>query len=258
MAATAYPSPTIDYPTSDGRPMAETDLHRELMFETIHTLQWWFAADKMAYVSGNLLVFYEPGNRRRHLAPDVFVVKGVPNRKRNHYLIWEEGKGLDAVIELTSQSTREEDIDDKKWLYRDVLRVGEYFLFDPRAEYLNPPLQGFRLVGGDYVPIEPVEGRLPSEVLGLHLERQGTQLRFWNPVTNQYLPTMEERERQQAEAVENAELQIELKEKARQEADKARVEAEKERNREMEARKKLEEELARLRSQLGGGKPKND
>ena len=61
------------------------------------------------------------------------------------------------------------------------MRVSEYFLFDPTEDYLKPPLQGFRLAGEDYIPIEPVGGRLPSQVLGLHLERDGQELRFFNP-----------------------------------------------------------------------------
>ena len=45
-----------------------------------------------------------------------------------------------------------------------------HLLFDPTEDYLDPPLQGFRLAGELYVPIEPIAGRLPSQVLGLHLE----------------------------------------------------------------------------------------
>src|SRR5437588_5992969 len=123
-----------EYPTSDGRPMAETDLHRDLMIALIQTLQAWYAREPFVYVSGNLLVFYEPDNRRRHLSPDVFVVKGVPKHRRDNYLIWEEGRGPDVVIELTSASTRNEDVEEKMGLYRDVLRVPEYFLFDPQQE----------------------------------------------------------------------------------------------------------------------------
>ena len=48
----------------------------------------------------------------------------------------------------------------------------EYFLFDPRSEYLKPSLRGFRLIAGEYRPIEPIDGRLPSEMLGLHLEQR--------------------------------------------------------------------------------------
>ena len=57
-----------DYPTSDHRPMAETDLHREMMFDVIEALKAYYAGQPV-YVTGNLLVFYEPGNKRRHISP---------------------------------------------------------------------------------------------------------------------------------------------------------------------------------------------
>jgi len=157
----------LDYPTSDGKPLAETDWRRDLMNALIQTLAAYYAAEPMVYVSGNLLVFYKPGNRRRHLSPDVFVVKGVAKHQRPNYLIWEEGKGPEVVIELTSQSTREEDVEDKYELYQDTLCVPEYFLFDPLGDYLQPALQGHRLRRGRYEPILPVKGRLPSKVLGI-------------------------------------------------------------------------------------------
>jgi Uma2 family endonuclease len=183
----------IEYPTSDGKPMAETDLHRDLMLELIETLKIYYAADPDVYVSGNLLLFYERGDKRKHVAPDVFVVRGVEKRRRDNYLVWEEGKGPDLIIELTSKTTRREDQQKKLALYRDVLKVPEYFLFDPYEDYLKPPFQGYRLVQGQYIPIEPVEGRLPSAVLGLHLERSGTALRLYDPATGRWLPTPGER-----------------------------------------------------------------
>src|SRR6266849_4154395 len=138
-----------DYPTSDGKPMAETDWHRDLMAALIETLKIYYAAQQLVYVSANLLMFYEQGNRRRHVSPDVFVVKGVPKHDRPNYLVWLERKGPDVVIEITSSSTRREDVRQKRDLYQNTLRVREYFLFDPDADYLDPPLQGFRLVKGE-------------------------------------------------------------------------------------------------------------
>ena len=215
-AASRRIPPDIDYPSGDGFPMAETPLHRQNLTDQIAMLSGWFAGDPMIYVSGNMFVYYVRGDRNKHVAPDVFVVRGVPKDKpRKTYLIWEEGKSLDAVIELTSQSTREEDEEDKFVLYRDVLKVSEYFLFDPYGEYLVPPLKGYRLLRRKYVPIEPVEGRLPSEVLGLHLEGNGPVLRLYDPKTRRWLLTPAERiveaeaARQQAEA-ENRRLRREL------------------------------------------------
>src|SRR5277367_651911 len=120
---------TVDYPTGDGKPMAETDIYRNDMIDLLLTLGYQFAADPMTYVSGNLLMFYEEGNRRKHVAPDVFVVHGIQNKDRLNYLIWEEGKGPDFVLELTSKTTRREDQQKKLLLYRDVLQVPEYFQF---------------------------------------------------------------------------------------------------------------------------------
>jgi hypothetical protein len=70
----------IEYPTSDGRPLAETDVHRDLMVDLIGTLEDRYENDRMVYVSGNLLVFYHEGDKRKHVAPDVFVVDGVKKR----------------------------------------------------------------------------------------------------------------------------------------------------------------------------------
>ena len=235
--------PQIDYPTSDGRPMAETDLHRELLLAVIETLKRWFAAQPSVYVSGNLLIFYVPGDKRRHVSPDVFVVFGVAKHRRLYYLLWEEGKGPDVAIELTSRSTRREDLETKFRLYRDVLKVREYFLFDPQAEYLNPPLQGYRLRKGEYTRIRARAGRLPSQVLGLHLEARGEQLRFYDPATGQWLPTPAEEEQQAQQARREAEAR-EQREAA------ARREAEAREQREAAARREAEAEVAQLRQAL--------
>ncbi len=195
----------IEYPTRDGRPLGETDFHRDVIAAAIETLKLHYAGQRV-YVSGNILLFYRPGNRRRHVSPDVLVTKRLQQRQRENYLLWEEGRPPNIVIEITSKSTREEDLQDKFEIYRDEVQVAEYFLFDPRADYLRPALQGYRLQGGRYERIKRVAGRLASAELGLHLEHDGNQLRFWDPAARRWLPTPEEArkaaeaERQQAEA----------------------------------------------------------
>jgi Uma2 family endonuclease len=202
--------------------MAETDHHRNQMVDLIQTLDAWYAGDRWVYVSGNLLLFYERGNRRRHISPDVFVVKGVAKHERLNYLVWEEGKAPHVAIELTSSSTRSEDIKRRFRIYQDTLRVQEYFLFDPLGDYLDPPLRGYRLRRGQYMPVQPVKGRLPSRVLGLHLERHDKELRLYDPSTGQWLPT----------ALEKA------------------AQAEAELDRERTARTRAEAEVERLRHQV--------
>ena len=221
-----------DYPTGDGKPMAETDLHRDLMLELIETLKWWFRNDPTAYVSGNLLVFYEPGNKRRHVSPDVFVVPGIGNHIRDNYLAWEEGD-IPFVIELTSKSTRREDVETKHGIYRDKLGVKEYVLFDPREDYLDPSFQVYRRHGDRFRPAKLNGGRFRSRVVGLDLERDGTQLRLRDPATGDRLPTPAERA-----AAEEA--------RADAEADRADAEADRAAQAEAEV-ERLRRELALLR-----------
>jgi Uma2 family endonuclease len=182
----------VDYPTGDGKPMAETDVHRDLMVDLIQTLEARHAADPDVYVSGNILLFHEEGNGRRHVSPDVLFVRGIEKKRRENYLAWLEGKYPDLVIELTSGSTRSVDTRKKFALYRDVLRVPEYIMFDPFEDYLWPSMVGYRLVEGRYDVIGWVDGRLPSEVLGLHFERDGSALRLYDPATGRRLPTIKE------------------------------------------------------------------
>jgi Uma2 family endonuclease len=217
------------YIESDGKPMGETPRHIRNILYIAEPLREWYADVPDVYIGANMFVHYEEGNRNRHVSPDLFIVKGVPRERepeRRSYRVWEEvNKGLDAVIEVTSKSTRKEDLEVKLPLYRDVLRVKEYFLFDPYREYLDPPLHGFRLARKLYRPIKLVANRMPSQVLGLHLEAVGELLRLYDPVKKRWLPIPPEERagRRRAEA------------KARREA---------------EARRQAEAEIERLRQQL--------
>jgi Uma2 family endonuclease len=230
----------IVYPESDGKPMGETPLHRRDTNDLIEELDLWFAGDPMVYVSGNMMLYYEEGNPRRTRSPDVQVTFGIPKLpERRVYLVWVEGKGPDLIIEVTSRKTARIDLGEKMDLYRDVLRVREYFLFDPYEEYLKPSLQGFRLARGRYLSIKEVNGRLPSQLTGLHLERVGTELRLYDPKTGKFLLTP----REMHEARLQAEEQRRLEEEARKREEEAR-------KREEEARKRSEADVERLRQEL--------
>lgn len=54
----------VEYPSSDGKPMAESDLHRDEMFYVIQALQEHFRDAEDVYVSGNLLLYYVEGEPR--------------------------------------------------------------------------------------------------------------------------------------------------------------------------------------------------
>lgn len=185
----------IYYPESDGQPMAESDLHRKEMIYLLDALEVHFHAAPNVYVAGNLLLYYAEGFPKKCVAPDVFVVKGVPKGNRGSYKLWVEGVAPVFVVEVTSESTRGEDMRDKKDLYQ-RLRVEEYFLHDPLGDYLEPNLQGYRLVQGRYQPIEPDEdGSMISSTLGLILQsessglEEGSRLRLVDPATGESLRT---------------------------------------------------------------------
>lgn len=167
-------APTVVYPESDGKPMAETDRHRRLIIDFILMLEDHFKNTNDVYVSGDLLIYYEEGNIYKSVAPGVFVVFGVSNKDRRTYRTWEEGRTPDFVLEAASPSTYNKDITDKKELYASVLSVREYYIYDPYQE-VSPHFQGYRLVDGMYEAIEFTDGKLPSVVLGLELgEHEGT------------------------------------------------------------------------------------
>lgn len=235
----------IYYPESDGQPMAETDIHRNLMTELIGELEAFFRHDPTVYVSGNLLLYYEKGNAKKNVSPDVFVVKGVSKEERRIYKLWDEGKAPDVVMELSSRRTWGDDLQ-KKWRLYARLGVQEYYIFDPEYDYLDPALAAYRLKRGELVKVKVKNRRVLSEALGLELVDTGKTLRFYNPETRQFLPTRSEAEaaQQQAEARAQAEAQ------ARQVAElRAQTEAQARQVAELRAQE-AEAELSRLREEL--------
>ncbi len=218
----------IEYPCSDGKPMADNDIQRETMIYAIDGLKWHFRHQATVYVSGDLLIYYEEGNPKKSIAPDVFVAFDVPKQRRYTYKLWEEGKGPDVVIEVLSPQTWRKDVTRNPPIYR-RLGVKEYFLYDPLAEFIQPALQGYWLDDtGEYQPLRvdslPEGGlKLDSHLLGLelHVDPAG-RLRLFNPRTGAYLSTYEEeaQARQEAEAQRHAEAQ------ARQELEQKLQEAE--------------------------------
>ncbi|HEX7449770.1 MAG TPA: Uma2 family endonuclease, partial [Pirellulales bacterium] len=247
-------APDDFYPDSDGRPVGETPAHFRNASHVKEALEAHFSGDPEIFVAANMFVYYVPGDRLKHVSPDLFLVRGIDKTKpRRRYLLWKEGKGPELVIELTSESTRDEDID-KKWIYREFLGVKEYILFDPFDEYLQPRLQGFLLQRGDDVPMPVESGRLVSEVLGLHLEPDGEDLRLYDPALRRRLRNPSEEREFAAEmaakfnqaAVERDRAAVE-RDRAAVERDQAAVERDHvavERDRALADKARLEQELA--------------
>jgi Uma2 family endonuclease len=195
----------VVYPESDGLPMAESDATRDYLIYGVEALDRYFQKDPKVYVSGNLFIYYEQGNTKAVVAPDVFVVLGVDKKKRFSYKTWEEqDKMPDFILEITSKSTASQDRGIKKGLYA-YLGVKEYFQYDPTADYLRPCLQGFRLMEGNYLPIL---GQLHGDRLSIYAETLGLELRleadgemrFYNPKTGEKLLSTGEMEQARVQA----------------------------------------------------------
>lgn len=191
-----YNPTLIEYPDDDGKPMAEGDVQCSYLTYARNALRIYFQNRSDVYVAGNLFIYYEEGNPEAVVAPDVFVVFGVEKRDRGSYKTWQEQhKTSDFVLEITSKTTRSKDQGAKKGIYA-FLGVREYFQYDPTGDYLNPQLQGLRLVEGNYFPVEMTtlsDNSLSlSSELGLELRLEFGELRFYDPATGQKLLTHEE------------------------------------------------------------------
>ncbi len=257
-----------DLPYDDGRPM-ETQRHVLQLMLLQETLQYHWRDRDDVYIGANMFVYYSlpqaeavireldyelgereepPPGERAFRGPDLFVVLGVEKRERKSWVVWQEGKGPDVVIELLSESTAKVDKGKKKRIYQNELRVPEYFWYDP----FSGELAGFKLHEGVYEPIAPDErGRLISRQLGLALVRwegvyKDVEARWlrWETLEGELLPTpaeVAEEERRRAEEERRR------AEEERRRAEEAQRQAEEERRRAEEA----EALLARYRERFG-------
>ena len=185
MSRIVRPAATVEYPSGDGQPMAENDWQLLAIINSVSALQHHYRDRPDVYVSGDLFIYYEEGNPRARVAPDVFVAFGVSSHKRPSYKLWEEGVVPAFVMEVASVSTWREDDGRKAKLY-ERLGVPEYWQYDPTGEYLGLRLKGRRLVEGAYVPqpvVESIDGTLllRSETLELDFRVKGEESHFFDP-----------------------------------------------------------------------------
>ena len=179
---------SIFYPEEDGEPIAVSDLHRQILFQTWQALGEHFKQDPDAYVSGGILMYYVEGDPLKSVSPDVLVAFGLGKKLRRNYLVWEEGKVPDFVMEFSSKNTYQNDLAGKMELYAS-LGIQDYFLCDIEGLYLPSPLMAFRLVDGLYVPIsENVKGGLHSSALNLDFHVGDVGRWLHSPTPNSHFP----------------------------------------------------------------------
>ena len=74
---------TIDYPESDGQPMAETEAQYWPLLYVGSALDWYFQECEDVSVVGNLLLYYQEGAPGKAVAPALMVVLGAPKHLRS-------------------------------------------------------------------------------------------------------------------------------------------------------------------------------
>ncbi|ESA35353.1 hypothetical protein N836_11645 [Leptolyngbya sp. Heron Island J] len=192
----------IIYPSGDGTPVAETFDHLYALLITLEVLRQ-YLKDQQATVLGNQFLYYAQGLLNMRVAPDVMVIFDVEPGGRDNYKIWEEGSVPAVIFEMTSKGTRQKDEISKYDLY-EAMGVLEYWQFDPKGEWINDRLRGYRLDENTYKPIT----NNVSQVLGLRLAVADTLIEFYKLDTGDKLLIPDE-----------------LKERADQEAQRADQEA---------------------------------
>ena len=110
------------------------------------------------FLSSMVYVAYDKSNGNRRVQPDCLISFDVDAEairwRLPNYWIWEAGKAPDFVMEVGSPSTAQNDLGPKRDLYAE-LGVKEYWLFDPAdGDIYGQPMQGLRLVDGEYLPID--------------------------------------------------------------------------------------------------------
>ena len=198
----------IFYPSEDGEPLAESYDHVYVILTTLAVLKQYLTG-RQATVLADQFLYYSQGFPNLRVAPDVMVIFEVEPGGRDNYKIWEEGQIPAVIFEITSPGTKAQDTGFKKTLY-EQLGVKEYWLFDPRGEWIKEKLRGYRLVGESYELITNSR----SKALGLRLEVEGKLIEFYQEDTGEKLLIPEElwsaleesqeiaqRERQRAEVL---------------------------------------------------------
>ena len=155
--------------------LPEGTLHYEAVSGAREALRTHFGKlGRKICIEANMAVYYP---REAMFSPDVMVVLDADDHPRNSWIVHAEGKGLDLCIEMVWLGWKKKDTKDKVKRYAE-LGIPEYFVFDMQERVL----QGYRLTGRskEYTQLSSKSGKLRSEVLGLNLSIEDTQLRFFH------------------------------------------------------------------------------
>ncbi len=201
MNAPLWMSRDIEYPDSDGQPMAENTLQYEWIVTIQGNLDALFRDRPDVFVAGDNLIYPVEGRPDVRMAPDVYVAFGRPKGHRGSYRVWkEEGVFPQVVFEVLSPGNRAGEMRRKRLFYRDF-GAEEYYVFDPD----DNTLEAWVRRDGQWAELNELDG-WASPRLGVTFDLSGDRLVIRYPDGRPFL-TMVELASDRDAAMERAEAE---------------------------------------------------
>jgi Uma2 family endonuclease len=168
---------TINYPESDGKPMADNTKQFHWITVIKQNLDWLFAQDPQVFIAGDLFWYPVEGRPEIVTAPDVLVVFGRPKGDRGSYKQWEENNiAPQVVFEILSPSNSKTEME-KKLIFYERYGVDEYYIYDPDRDRLEGWLRSENGILNNI----PVMQNWVSPRLGMRFEQSGEILKLFRP-----------------------------------------------------------------------------
>ncbi|MBE5230630.1 MAG: Uma2 family endonuclease [Microcystis sp. M54BS1] len=222
--------PDIEYPDSDGKPMADNTEQYEWIVKIKENIEILFADSPLVFIAGDLL-WYPVQDKKitGPVAPDVMVVFGRPKGRRGSYKQWEEDNiAPQVVFEILSPSNSLEEME-RKLLFYQRYGVEEYYLYDPDTNNLKGWLRQEEILSSI-----PQINRWVSPRLKIQFELTETELEIYSLDGQKFLTFIE-----LSQKAEQASSQLEQE---RLKAEQASSQLEQERLKAEQASLQLEQE----------------
>jgi Uma2 family endonuclease len=176
------PPATVDYPESDGLPMADNTKQFWWIQVIAGNLAAMYRHQADVFVGGNLFWYPVEGHPEIVAAPDDFVVFGRPKGHRRSYRQWEEGNvALTVVVEVLSPKNTVLEMA-RKLAFYDKHGVEEYYVYDPEANTLLVYLRR-----GGKLELQPQFDSFVSPRLGIRFDLSGDEMVIYRPDNQRFL-----------------------------------------------------------------------
>ncbi|MFN4033523.1 MAG: Uma2 family endonuclease [Fimbriimonadales bacterium] len=225
------PPPDLEYPETDGQPMANNTIQADVMMTLKENLDAMFRHRDDVFIAIDLFWYPVKGNKHERTAPDVMVAFGRPKGHRRSYKQWEEGDiPPQVVFEVVSEGNTADELEHVKKDFYEKYGAEEYYIYDPDTGRWK----GFVRQGNQLIAIEEMVGWVSPRLevrFGIGAEADPG---VYDTEGNRFKGYLELRE-----ALEQA------IERERQRAQEERQRAEQERQRAIEAERRAREERQR-------------